>query len=345
MYGRRALTRRELLQTAAAAAGTAALGADVLAWAGPPGEGPKLPIRPFGKTGRSVCMLALGTGQIARRREFDEGVEIIQHALDAGITFVDTAKSYRSEKHVGKAMAGRRKDLFVTTKTGERGYDGAMRELEDSLQQLGTDYVDLWQVHSVGSRRGTGEQELAKLRADNSVMKAMREMKEQGVVKLIGFTGHASAAQMLQVVDAAALGFDAMQFIISAALAHRNQRDWEDKLLPAGRKRGLGLIAMKVYGGGRAVGAGEDKGTPAELLSYVWDRGLPVASVGMNSKQEVDAAVAACKAYAAKNEPKKTPAGGGEPPADDLALRDRFRDVTLPFEQPGYVDGSGAAVA
>jgi len=242
-------------------------------------------------------------------------------------------------------MAGRRKDLFVATKTAQRSYDGAMRELEDSLKQLGTDYLDLWQVHSLGRRRGGGEQEVAKLQCDDSVMKAMRKMKEQGVVKLVGFTGHTNADHLVQVLEAPDLEFDAMLFIISAALARKNQRDWEDKLLPAGVKHGLGLIAMKVYGGGGAVGEGADKASPLELLSYVWDRGLPVASVGLNSKQEVDAAVAACKAYAMQQQLKEKPSGGGQPPHGDVALRARFRDIALPFEQPGYVDGAGAAVA
>jgi aryl-alcohol dehydrogenase-like predicted oxidoreductase len=342
----RSLTRRELLQTAAAAAGTAALGAGRPTWAGSPRQESALPVRPFGKTGRSVGMLALGTAHIARDRKPDKVVEVISYALDAGITFVDTAASYESEIHVGKAIAGRRKGLFLATKTQERGYDGALAELEQSLRLLGTDYVDLWQVHSIGVPRATGEQELAKLRRENSVMKAMRKMKEQGVVKLIGFTGHKDADYMLQILGANDLEFDAMLFVLSAALARQNQRGWEDRVLPAGRKKGLGLIAMKVFGGSRAVGKGQDQASPAELLNYVWDRGLPAANVGLHSKKEIDAAVAACKAYAATSRPsEESPTGGGEPPTADLALRQRFRNITLPFEQPGYEDGRRAGAA
>jgi aryl-alcohol dehydrogenase-like predicted oxidoreductase len=334
------LTRRELLRSAAVAAGTAALGAHGLAWAGPTGQEPKLPVRPFGKTGRSVSMLGLGTGQIAGSHKFDKAVEVVSHALDAGITYVDTAVSYRSEKIVGKAIAGRRDTLFLASKTEQRGYDGAMRELEQSLSLLGTDHLDLWQVHSIGRQRATGDEELVRLRKENSVMKAMREQKEQGVVKLIGFTGHTNPDYMLQLLEVSDLEFDAMLFTLSAVLARRNQRDWEDRVLPAGRKKGLGLVAMKVFGAGQAVGKGESKASPAELLSYVWDCGVAVANVGLNSKKEIDAAVAACKAYAEKKRPNEKPPaeGGGQPPADGWALRERFRNATLSFEQPDYCD-------
>lgn len=346
MLERRSLTRREVLQGAAVAAGTAVLGGGDLAWAGPPTEGPKLPVRPFGKTGRSVCMLGLGTGHITSDRRFDQAVDAISYALDSGITFVDTAKTYRSEPQVGKATMGRRREVFLASKTAERGYDGAMRELEDSLRLLGTDYLDLWQIHAIGGRRTTGEDEVARLRKEDSVMKAMRKMKEQGVVKLIGFSGHANPDHMLAVLDAQDLEFDAMLFVISAALTGKRQRGWEERVLPAGSKKGLGLMGMKVFGVGRAIGEGENKASPAELLNYVWDRGVSVANVGLHSKEEIDAAVAACKAYDENKRPEReSPAGGGQAPADDLALRDRFRDITLPFEQPGYRDGGRYSVA
>lgn len=340
------LTRRELLRRAAVAAGGGALAASGLAQTTSPMQLPKLPTRPFGETGRSVCMLALGTGHLARDRSLDEAADVVRHALDAGITYIDTAPQYKSEKHVGKGIAGRRRGLFLATKTLQRDYDGAMRELEQSLRFLGADHLELWQVHSIGVSRRTGEEELALLRKPDSVMKAMRKVKEQGVVDLVGFSGHINPDYMLHILQADDLDFDTMLFVISAALARKNQRGWEDRLLPAGRKKNLGLIAMKVYGGGAAVGPGADKASPAELLHYVWDRGIPVANVGLHSKKHVDAAVAACKAYAAKSRSgKESPGGGGLPPADDLALRERFRDITLPFEQPDYDDGwrGGAA--
>ena len=310
----------------------------------PPAETPKLPTRPFGKTGHEVCMLCFGAGALARRLEFDDAVATLSHALDAGITYVDTAESYKSEKHVGKAIAGRRKGLFLATKTLQRGYDGAMRELEQSLKLLGTDHLELWQVHSIGNAGETGEQALARLRKPDSVMKAMRKMKAQGVIDLIGFTGHTNPDYMMHILDAKDLDFDTMLFVISAAVARKDGRGWEQRVLPAGRKKGLGLIAMKVFGGGKAIGKSAGRASPAELLEYVWDCGLPVADVGLYSKQEVDAAVAALKAYKPKKQEQKRPDKGAALPGAgcrDIALRERFRDVVLPFEQPDYRDACG----
>lgn len=343
------LTRRELLHTAAVVAGGAAVTSTGLAGFVPPAEKPKLPTRPFGKTGREVCMLSFGAGALARRLEFDDAVAVVTYALDAGIMYVDTAESYKSEKHVGKAVAGRRNGLFLATKTLQRGCDGAMRELEQSLKLLGTDHLELWQVHSIGDAGETGEQALARLRKPDSVMKAMRRMKAQGVIDLIGFTGHTNPNYMMQILDANDLDFDTMLFAISAAVARKDGRGWEQRVLPTGRKKGLGLIAMKVFGGGKVVGKGADRASPAELLTYVWDRGVPVANVGLYSKKEVDAAVAALKAYKPKAQPQqeKPDKGAALPAAGcrDVALRERFRDVVLSFQQPGYRDACHGGVA
>lgn len=281
-------------------------------------------------------MLALGTGVLVHQREFADAVAVIEHAIASGITYIDTARDYRSEPAVGKAIAGRRKELFIATKSLERGYDGAMRELEASLKDLGTDRIDLWQVHSIGHRGASGDVELERLRQADGVMKAMRKAREEKVCDFIGFTGHTNPAFMTKILDAGELDFDTMLFIISASLARENQHGWEDDVLPAGRKRGLGLIAMKVFGGGGAVGYGDGKATPAELLAYVWDRGLPVANVGLYTKEQVDLAVSACKAYAARGAQPGGKGSGSQ--GADAGLRQRFRGLALPFERPGYED-------
>ncbi|MBL8880174.1 MAG: aldo/keto reductase [Phycisphaerales bacterium] len=333
------ISRRTVLKAAAAAAASLSAVPIFAQEKKKPRDAP-LPVRPFGTTGRSVCMLAMGTGSIAGRMSDKETVETIQHGLELGITYIDTAPSYSAEHHVGNAIDGHRKGLFIATKTLERRHDGAMRELEQSLKQLKTDRLDLWQVHSLGHERATPEQELAALRDENGVMKAMRRMKEQRVVDLIGFTGHTSPRHMQLVLDDKSLAFDAMLFIISAGLARDNQRGWEQDILPAGRDRGLGLIAMKVFGGGSALKT-KDAPKPAELLEYVWRRDIPVANVGLYSKSEIDAAVAALRSYTATT---TAPANAGaktdnfELGSRDQQLRDRLREIELPFERAGYVD-------
>lgn len=293
-------------------------------------------------------MLAHGTGEIAHRNvPFDEVVDVIAHGIEAGITYIDTAVTYDAEAHVGKAIAGRRSALFIATKTTDRTYDGAMKQLEQSLKRLGTDRLNLWQVHSIGNAGASGEQELAHLRNADGVMKAMRKAKDEKITEFIGFTGHTNPDFMLAILGDETLIFDTMLFTISAAMSGDARGGWEAKVLPAGLKRRLGLIGMKIFGGGNAVGTGEKKATPAELLHYVWDLGIPVANVGLYTKEQVDTAVAACKAYKPKAALPQTPAsaparGGGQPPATELStrmeLRARLAEIPLPFEQPGYQD-------
>src|SRR5438132_9771431 len=118
--------------------------------------------RPLGRTGVSVSKLCLGAMMFGAWGEpdDDESIRIIHAALDAGINFIDTANVYaagESEEIVGKALKGRRDDVVLATKvhypTGagknERGNSrlNIMREAENSLRRLGTDHIDLYQIH------------------------------------------------------------------------------------------------------------------------------------------------------------------------------------------------------
>src|SRR6185503_20232793 len=118
--------------------------------------------RPLGRTGVSVSQLCLGTMMFGAwgNTDHDDSIRVIHAALDAGVNFVDTADVYsggESERIVGKALAGRRDDVVLATKFfmpmgDEPNHRGGsrrwiMRSVEDSLRRLGTDYIDLYQVH------------------------------------------------------------------------------------------------------------------------------------------------------------------------------------------------------
>jgi len=118
--------------------------------------------RPLGKTGIKVSPYALGAMMFGRlaNADHDDAVRIIHRALDAGINFVDTADRYsagESEEIVGKALKGRRDSVVLATKFhGPMGEDPnrqgnsrrwIMQAVEESLRRLGTDYIDLYQVH------------------------------------------------------------------------------------------------------------------------------------------------------------------------------------------------------
>src|SRR5688500_6228958 len=108
--------------------------------------------RPFGKTGEMVSSLGLGGYHLGKIKSIREAVRVVHAAIDAGITFMDNAWEYhdgRSEELMGKGLEGRRKAVFLMTKlcTHGRGKREAMRQLEQSLKRLKTDFLDLWQIH------------------------------------------------------------------------------------------------------------------------------------------------------------------------------------------------------
>ncbi len=114
-----------------------------------------LPTVTLGRTGRVVPRLGFGGAPIGRMHSARDAVEVVQAAVRLGVRYLDTAPTYsrgRSEKRIGAALAAcgvGRSDFFIATKTQRRDGDGARRELEESLERLGVDYVDALQVHEV----------------------------------------------------------------------------------------------------------------------------------------------------------------------------------------------------
>src|SRR5213594_944990 len=116
------------------------------------GHNGEIPRRPLGTVGDKVSALGLGGYHLGTVKSEREAVRIVHAAIDAGITFMDNAWEYhdgRSEMLMGKAIADRRERVFLMTKlcTHGRGKREAMRQLEQSLRRLKTDFLDLWQIH------------------------------------------------------------------------------------------------------------------------------------------------------------------------------------------------------
>ena len=196
--------RREFLKRGVAAVGGAAAGAGlgagaVAAASRPLPQNPRtpraMPTRNLGRTGYPVGVFSLG-GQAAVEQAANEeaAVAIVEKALDLGVNYVDTAARYGgdvpwSQTYIGQVMKRRRGEAFLATKTHDRTRDGSMKLLEQSLKLLQTDHLDLWQIHNLQ----TMEQVEQIFRPDGAVA-ALREAKEQGIVRHVGVTGHADPA-------------------------------------------------------------------------------------------------------------------------------------------------------
>jgi uncharacterized protein len=210
-----------------------------------------IPRRPFGRTGVDVSCIGLGgyhLGTVSRRRD---AVDLVRRAVDAGITFMDNAWEYhdgRSEELMGEALAGRRDQVFLMTKVCTHGRDArvAMRQLEQSLRRLKTDYLDLWQIHEV-----IYDNDPDLHFARGGVVEALDRAKREGKTRFVGFTGHKDPSIHLRML-ARDYPFDACQLPLNCFDA--GFRSFETRVLPDLVRRGIAPIGMKSLGGrGEAV--------------------------------------------------------------------------------------------
>src|SRR5579862_3984095 len=154
------MERRSFIQAGLASAGTflanSVLPSRIVSAAVPPqmtnGGADQIPRRALGKTGEQVSIIGLGGYHLGTLQSSDLAVRLVQEAVDAGVTFFDNAWEYndhRSEEWMGLGLKGRRDKVFLMTKVCTHGRDKkvAMQQLDESLQRLGTDHLDLWQVH------------------------------------------------------------------------------------------------------------------------------------------------------------------------------------------------------
>ncbi len=232
-----------------------------------------IPSRPFGRSGERVSLLGFGGWHLGVPATDREAVRLAHAAIDAGVTFLDNAWDYNdglSETRMGKAIADRRSSVFLMTKVCTHGRDAkvAMRQLEESLRRLRTDYLDLWQIHEV-----VFDDEPARHFARGGVVEALDRAKAQGKVRYVGFTGHKDPALHLAML-AYDYPWDACQLPLNCFDA--SFRSFEQRVLPELRRRGIAPIGMKSLGGdARAVK--EKVVTAEEALAYAMS--LPVATV------------------------------------------------------------------
>jgi aryl-alcohol dehydrogenase-like predicted oxidoreductase len=238
-----------------------------------------IPLRPFGRTGVKVSALGLGGHHLGEVTTVEEAIRLVHEAVDAGVTFLDNCWEYyngRSEDWMGRALRGRRDKVFLMTKvcTHGRGADLARRMLEQSLRRLGTDHLDLWQVHGVSF---DNDPELAY--AKGGVLEALDEARKKGKVRFVGFTGHKDPAIHLAMLR---LGypFDSVQMPLNPFDA--GYHSFEKQVLPEVVRRGLAALGMKSMGGtGDVIKRGLL--TAEEALRYALSLPVTVTVSGMDS--------------------------------------------------------------
>lgn len=231
-----------------------------------------IPRRALGATGEDVSVLGLGGYHVGKMTSEREAIRLVHAAIDAGVTFMDNAWEYhdgRSEVVMGKALADRRDRVFLMTKvcTHGRGRIEAMRQLEQSLRRLKTDYLDLWQIHECAY-----DNDPERHFAPRGVAEALTRAREQGKVRFVGFTGHKRPDIHLAML-AHDFPFDTCQMPLNCFDA--SFRSFEQQVLPKLLRRGIAPLGMKSLGGdGRQVK--KKVITAEEGLRYAMS--LPVAT-------------------------------------------------------------------
>ena len=247
-----------------------------------------------------VPILGLGAdGFVTDATDPDDLRSFLNEAMDAGITFFDTGWAYgkdgQSEKNLGLLMGTRRrKKAFLATKTGSRTYDGAMKQVEESLKRLRTDYLDLIQMHHVNE-----EDDVKAFGTRNGALTALYKLRDQKVVRFVGLTGHAQDPQMTQAI--AMYEWDTLMCFVnpaafsSPALAEQ---------IPAARRKGMGIIGMKTFGGrpGALVGEGPGKAGAGELLRFALSCPISIAIPGVMSRKQFRENVEAARGFQAMGE-------------------------------------------
>jgi predicted aldo/keto reductase-like oxidoreductase len=206
----------------------------------------EIPKRKLGKTGEEVTILGLGGEGILRTTGFDrEAYALINRAIDLGINYCESARAYDgSESYYGMALKERRKEIFLTSKSHARDRRGALAHLHETLGNMRTDHLDLWQVHDVRT-----ELDMAQIFAPGGAIEAFVEAREKGLVRFIGVTGHHDPDVIRACIEC--FPFDTALFPVNPAEpAHRS---FMEGALPLAQQREMGIIGMKVYFRGLAA--------------------------------------------------------------------------------------------
>ncbi|MFL6027746.1 MAG: aldo/keto reductase [Friedmanniella sp.] len=250
--------------------------------------------RLLGRTGVSVSQLCLGAMMFGAwgNSDHDESIRIIHAALDAGVNFIDTADVYaqgESEEIVGKALKGRRDDIILATKFhGAMGEDPnrqgssrrwIMRAVEDSLRRLGTDWIDLYQVHRPRTDTDIDE-----------TLGALTDLVHQGKVRYLG----GSTFPASQIVEAQWVARERglQRFVTEQPAYSILVRRIEDDILPTCQRHGMGVLSYSPLTGGWLSGrwrkdTGQQASSRASRLPERFDLSQPANQRKLDAVEEL----------------------------------------------------------
>ena len=237
----------------------------------------------FGLTERKVTIVGLGGEGVLRTHGQERMAQkVIETALEEGITYFDSARAYAgSETYYGLVWPRRpidRTRIFQTSKSAMRTKEEALLELDFTLRNMGTDYLDLWQIHDVRT-----EEDFQTIAGPGGALEAFVEAKKKGKTRFIGVTGHHDPEVITRAVkdwpiDSVLMPVNPVEKVLGGFL---------NATLPAALDKGIAVIGMKVLGASHYVDP--QSGLTAELLiRFALSQPITLAIVGCSSPEEVN---------------------------------------------------------
>jgi aryl-alcohol dehydrogenase-like predicted oxidoreductase len=236
----------------------------------------------FGPDGPVVTRVGLGGEGVLRTygRQL-EATAVIETAWAEGITYFDCAPAYAgSQGYYGRVWGEhpqKRARIFQASKSAERTAAGARQDLENTLATMKIDHLDLWQIHDLRT-----EEDFNLISGPGGALEAFVKAKDLGLVRFIGVTGHHDPDLLTRAVhewpvDAVLLPINPVEAVLGGFM---------DQTVRAAREKGIGVIAMKVLGGGNYLFP--EAGVTAEvLINFALSQGPDVVIVGCRTPGEV----------------------------------------------------------
>ena len=216
----------------------------------------------FGKTNLLVSKMAFG-GIPIQRLSTEEAVAVVRGVINMGVNFLDTANGYSdSEEKIGIAIKDMSRDnLIIASKSGARDKKGFLEHLDLSLKRMGTDYVDIYQLHGVSS-----EETYNQVFAPGGAFEGMEEGVKAGKIRFPAFSSHS--------IPMAVKLMKTEKFAVTQLPFNYVDDEAAKEAIPLAKKLDIGFIAMKPFGGGLLTNAQLAIKYLAQFDSIVPDPGI-----------------------------------------------------------------------
>lgn len=299
-----------------------------------------LPSTMLGSTGMRIPRIVMGLGsRFCHLESDDEANQMLNYALDNGLYYWDTAWAYDntiaappgkkkgprliiSEERLGGVVKQRRNEIFLSTKVTSRDPNEAMRQIETSMKRLQTDHFQMLMIHDVRDNA-----DVDRLSEKGNLIDILHKMKEQGVTKFIGYSGHSEAGAMRRMAERG--DFDNMLIAMNHWNRSTNLQPRQELAIPAARANGMGVMLMKVVRPKETI-PGID---PNDLVRYALSLDHVDAIVlGMDSMSVLKTNLEILRNFKPLSESRMK----------ELAyqLSPFYNHENLPWMEPGYRDGN-----